>query len=424
MDLADAHRLTAPFQLCLAHYCDLHGPTPMMVTEGLPVPCTTCFDHDPDPPSGPSPPATAAPSVAAITDALRSIDFTPHRTSSLPASQAPRPPAPVRSPTSPVESPANPDPLRRGADRRDGTFRKTYDEGVTKRAHPCANCAMTLPASDDNPSRERGPTLRTRAPYAWVFGGPGESPPASQASSGSDTSGDGEEPKLRGARTGTGTGTASASSRSSGSTPGSHTHFVEYISTKEPLLPSSFSIVRASCLRTLSFEMLPRAQTSPPPQTSLPSTGAPASSGGPIFFGDPGAGYTTAYIFRVPDPYARGHRRIYAFLALSTHGERTAMKTFNLASGAFRDLAGWITAMAEAEAESGAESPRGAVEGSFLTGGGSGGAFARRGPGMGGGLGKVRQRGLAEVVGCPDFFIQLHIRFVKILRELGVKMNG
>ena len=26
-----------PFQLCLAHYCELHGPTPLMVTEGLPV---------------------------------------------------------------------------------------------------------------------------------------------------------------------------------------------------------------------------------------------------------------------------------------------------------------------------------------------------------------------------------------------------
>lgn len=418
MDLP-AHRLTAPFQLCLAHYCDLHGPTPMMVTEGLPVPCTTCFDHDPDPDSDPA--APPAPSVAAITDALRSIDLTPHRTTSLPTSQPSRPPPPVRSPTSPAGTPAKPAPR---PPRRDGSFRKTYDENVTKRAHPCDNCAMTLPPSSSDPSRERGPTLRTRAPYAWVFGGPGESPPASQASSGSDTSGDGDEgPKSRGAAA----VSSGGSSRSGGSTPGSHTHFVEYISTKEPLLPTSFSLVRASCLRTLSFEMLPRAQTSPPPQPTLPSTGAPASSGGPIFFGDPGAGYTTAYIFRVPDPYARGHRRIYAFLALSTHGERTAMKTFNLASGAFRDLAGWITAMAEAEAEGGGESPRGAAaEGSFLTGGG-GGAFVRRGPGMGGlggGLGKVRQRGLAEVVGCPDFFIQLHIRFVKILRELGVKMNG
>ncbi|KFX86522.1 hypothetical protein V490_09044, partial [Pseudogymnoascus sp. VKM F-3557] len=34
--------------LCLAHYCDTHGPTPLMVTEELPVPCTTCLDPSPN----------------------------------------------------------------------------------------------------------------------------------------------------------------------------------------------------------------------------------------------------------------------------------------------------------------------------------------------------------------------------------------
>ena len=418
----------------------------MMVTEGLPVPCSTCYDHDAAPDDRPatssSQPVAAgtntSPSVAAITDALRRVDFTPHRSASVPASEQSRPRALLRSPTAVVPSgsaidtpPASPDTQRRDV-RRDGSFRKTYDEFVTKRAHPCDNCAMTLPRSDNEaPPEARGPTLRTKAPYAWVFGG-GESSPESQPSSDTDEpepEGDDAAPKLRRSATGS---TTSRSSVFSGG-PGSHTHFVEYISTKEPLLPTSFSIVRASCLRTLSFETLPRPQSNaaaaaaaaaPPPTSAPPLLAAPSSaaaSGGPIFFGDPDAGYTTAYIFRVPDVHARGHRRIYAFLALTTHGERTAMKTFNLAAGAFRDLAAWITALAEAEAEKGAESPRGGAgqglsEGSFL----SGGAFARRG---GAGM-KVRQRGLAEVVGCPDFFIQLHIRFVRILRELGVKMNA
>lgn len=433
MDNLEVPLTIAPFQLCLAHYCDVHGPTPMMVTEGLPVPCPTCFDQDVPlddrPATSASQPVAGgpatSPSVAAVTDALRRVDISSHRSASLPASEQPRPSSLQRPPNSVVPAgsavktpPASPDTQRRDV-RRDGSFRKTYDEFVTKRANPCDNCAMTLPPSDDKaaPADARGPTLRTKAPYAWVFGG-GESSPDSQPSSDTDEPEGDEGPKLRRSATGS---TTSRSSVFSGG-PGSHTHFVEYISTKEPLLPTSFSIVRASCLRTLSFETLPRTQTSAPtsaPLVTSPNT-ASTASGGPIFFGDPSTGYTTAYIFRVPDVHARGHRRIYAFLALSTHGERTAMKTFNFLASAFRDLAGWITALAEAEAERGVESPKtgqGSVlgEGSFL----SGGAFARRGgPGT-----KVRQRGLAEVVGCPDFFIQLHIRFVRILRELGVKMS-
>ncbi|SPO04439.1 uncharacterized protein DNG_07124 [Cephalotrichum gorgonifer] len=501
----------APTQLCLAHYCDVHGPTPMMVTEGLPVPCSTCFDPDApfedrpatsasQPGAGPSTP----PSVAAITDALRHITYSPHRSASLPASDLqsrPQRATLLRSPTSSaalpsgsaVETPpSSPDPHKsRTAVRRDSSFRRTYDEFVTKRAQPCDNCAMTLPKSEDEDatpaSDTRGPTLRTRAPYAWVFGGSGgESPPNSQPSSASDTDNDGEgegegdgEGEGEGEGEGDGendedddglmkpppprrSGTGSTTSRSSvfstvggtGSGSGSHTHFIEYISTKEPVLPASFSIVRASCLRTLSFETLPRttpssaaaaaaaAAAASSPFASIPGTGSTAS-GGPIFFGDPAAGYTTAYIFRIPDLHARGHKRVYAFLALSTHSERTAMKTFGLIAGAFRDLAGWIQALAEAEAEraGGADSPGGAGSNSssFLTGGGGGGgfggglgsggsAFVRRAHGgAGGGMGmgnKVRQRGLAELVGCPDFFIQLHIRFVRILRELGVRMNA
>jgi hypothetical protein len=201
----------------------------------------------------------------------------------------------------------------------------------------------------------------------------------------------------------------------------------------------------------------------PPPSLTTHASGT-AASGGPIFFGDPQAGYTTAYIFRIPDVHARGHKRVYAFLALTTHKERLAMKTFGFFAAAFHSMAAWIQQLAEAEPErererAGADavSPRvgpGAghfpssstasnttalTEGGGYAGGGGGGtfdrvggsAFSRRvgmgpGPGgLGGGPGvALRSRGLAELVGMPEFFLQLHVKFVQLLGEVGVKMNA
>ena len=183
-----------------------------------------------------------------------------------------------------------------------------------------------------------------------------------------------------------------------------------------------------------------------------------AASGGPIFFGDPSAGYTTAYIFRIPDVHARGHKRVYAFLALSTHRERLAMKSFGFIAAAFRDLAAWIQRLAESEAEranspggassssavspgvadppsygggfgtradSGASSQQAAGPGgsSFLSGG-MGGLSRRMGGGFGGSGVSLKQRGLAELVGLPDFFIELHTRFVRLLLELSVELGS
>lgn len=119
------------------------------------------------------------------------------------------------------------------------------------------------------------------------------------------------------------------------------------------------------------------------------------------------------------------------------------MRTFTVISAAFRELAIWIQQLAEAEAERAASfSPvssvlissgggfpqsqpqpqRAAVdrgESSFLTGGSG---FTRR---MGGGAGAMapKARGLAELVGQPDFFIDLHKKFVQLLFEVGVTLN-
>ncbi|KAJ0160489.1 hypothetical protein CTA2_7862 [Colletotrichum tanaceti] len=471
----DTQSLMTGLQLCLAHYCDQHGPTPLMVTEGLPVPCTTCYDdgaagyadQDQLRPRTSAPPTTGSLNqTVAMSDALRNMHLNAHRSSSLPASEneaqaqraallrasAATSPASPLSPSA-IETP--PESPRRISEqqpqpRRDSSFRRTYDEYVTKRAGPCDNCALTLPQRQGGKDKtdmkaERGPTLRTRAPYARVYGQ--ASPPASQTSSASDTDGESQPERMHRRATGSST---TRSSMSSGRHT-SHTHYLDYTSTHEPLIATSFSIVRSSCLRTLSLETLPRAPANPTPSASPQSSNMPAfvtthsagaaASGGPIFFGDPVNGYTTAYIFRIPDMHARGHKRVYAFLALSTHKERLAMKTFGFMATAFRDLASWIQQLAEAEAEKAAEaSPVGGPQhhssyhtinrpdregpdrggSSFLTGGGG---FSRR---MGGGPGGVslKARGLAELVGMPDFFIDLHAKFVKLMLELGVVLSS
>ncbi|KAI0007309.1 vesicle coat protein [Xylariaceae sp. FL0662B] len=518
--------------LCLAHYCDLHGPTPLMVTEGLPVPCGRCYDEDAEP-ERPRTSATAHGSEASVANALRKITLGSPRSSSTPvtdqdaqthraallrasrlghgnAAQSITAASPTTASAiqTPPQSPQNlpaafPEINNKGGIRRDPSFYRTYDDHDTKRANPCQNCALTLPrrqeskcekdrttAATDAKGEQRGPTLRTRAPYARVYGGGETSPPNSspQSSCTSDAEDD-VSPKdatIRASSRRRPTTSTSHSSVSSKSSVTQHTHYLDYTSTREPVVPTTYSIVRASCLRTLSFETLPRrAETSQPtPPLSSPVSRVPpsfpsstdvgpgyitatptpqsAASGGPIFFGDPTAGYTTAYIFRIPDMHARGRKRVYAFLALSTHRERLAMKTFSFISAAFRDLANWIQELAEAEAEREREreeenSPVAALNAayghsgfgsggphdsgiglglggglggggsettSFLTGGGRGGFMQRMGGSMGPGGFAPKARGLAELVGLPDFFIELHSRFVQLLLELGVVLGS
>lgn len=479
--------LTSGVQLCLAHYCDIHGPTPLMVTEGLPIPCSACYEGvfpNERPDSSSSTPTSAVQPSASISEALRRLSLDAHRNaaSSNSPDQDEHPNraalrrATQHASTSAVDTPPlSPRYLSEssgtGLGRRESSYRRTYDETTTKRAGPCENCAMTLPKRQGISSRgcsdnesENGPTLRTRAPYARAYGSGiagNASPPNSTSTASDDEEGDAPRPSYH-RRTGTLTSTTSRSSASSSSvTIHGHTHYQYYTSTHEPVVPSSFSIVRASCIRTLSFETLPRgaagntpmASPSTPNFVTTHSAGA-ASSGGPIFFGDPSAGYTTAYIFRIPDLQARGHKRVYAFLALSTHRERLAMKTFTFISNAFRELVAWILSLAEAEAERASEgnSPHsaggiyGAGAGSMgmasqtqdqglsadtTTGSGflsSGmGPMSRRmgaGYGYGGSGSSTKPKGLPELIGLPDFFLELHQKFVQLLLELGLVLSA
>lgn len=484
------------FQLCLAHYCDIHGPTPLMVTEGLPIPCTACATYSTDRlDSSASTPTSAVHETASISEALRRLNIDSKPSASAPASDqdGPTKRAALRRATQvasatavdtpPVSPryPADASPAGAAHARRDSSYRRTYDETTTRRAGPCENCAMTLPKKQKagaGTDIDREPTLRTRVPYARVYGNnaPGDASPPNSASTESDDDeavAQARRPSHRRTATVTSTTSRSSASSASATTMEPHTHYLHYTSTHEPVVPSSFSIVRASCIRTLSFETLPRGTTgaacpSPLAHATSPTSASSTSpgyvtthtsgavtSGGPIFFGDPSAGYTTAYIFRIPDVHARGHKRVYAFLALSTHHERLAMKAFTFISSAFGELASWIQGLAEAEAERHSEtgsgsplsaggiySPGGigsamatpqqqtpvenAGSSGFLASGPMGGLTRRMGGGIGYGSGAIalKARGLAELVGMPDFFLELHQRFVQLLLELGVVLSS
>jgi hypothetical protein len=104
------------------------------------------------------------------------------------------------------------------------------------------------------------------------------------------------------------------------------------------------------------------------------------------------------------------------------------MQTFSFLGAAFRELAAWIQGLAEAELErSDNLSGRGGGDerlisnqstptSSFLSG-------RSRGPDGKAGM-SLRARGLAELVGLPDFFIELHTRFVRLLIELGLLLGS
>lgn len=120
------------------------------------------------------------------------------------------------------------------------------------------------------------------------------------------------------------------------------------------------------------------------------------------------------------------------------------MQAFGLLSKAFRELASWIQWLAEAENDkldnaivSGTSdgtrrgSDQGSVSsnfggstGSMVSGGSFGGSFGGGGMGRhrystgGGYSSSPRNRGLADLVGRPDIFLDLHAKFVSLAAQL------
>jgi hypothetical protein len=109
-----------------------------------------------------------------------------------------------------------------------------------------------------------------------------------------------------------------------------HMHTLNYISTRQPQSPKTYSLLRRACIRTLSTEVLP---------SSKPS--------GPIVFGDWVAGHTIAYVFRLQDPRSRGAKRTYALMAMAGRDCRRATKAMVKILEMFESIANRIIGLAE-----------------------------------------------------------------------------
>ncbi|KAI9685277.1 MAG: hypothetical protein M1822_004650 [Bathelium mastoideum] len=245
--------------------------------------------------------------------------------------------------------------------------------------------------------------------------------------------------------------TASSTSSSALYTTRHHTHrhTIDYVTTRQPPSPTAYTLLRRACINTLSVESLPRG-----------------ASAGFLFFGDAHKGYTLAYVFRVPDPRARGRWRTYALLMLGGHAGWRTTRAYRAVTRAFENMAARIVRMANAvivrefgeskQAQgargSGAEASamaaaaeaaarplsRGASGGG---GSGAGGGGVDAGSGVNqrnitpvssflvakkvdpdgyprGSSEAMSAKSLAEIVGDENIFLELHGAFVKLLASL------
>lgn len=186
-----------------------------------------------------------------------------------------------------------------------------------------------------------------------------------------------------------------------------HDHRLTYLTAKSPENATHYSTLRASVIRTLSCEILPRGM-----------------SDGPLCFGDSTAGYTIAYVFRLTDPKARGRRRAYAFVALAGKDAGRAFKSAPMVWEAFATVAKGIEDKAQRyqdnvkQRECSSDGKDYTPVSSFLT------QRATDPDGHPRGTRQVPPRSLAEIVGDEHIFTYLHQYFVAVLRCLGDRFGG
>lgn len=194
-----------------------------------------------------------------------------------------------------------------------------------------------------------------------------------------------------------------------------HDHALTYLTTKSPHSADSYAQLRASVIRALSFEVLPKGL-----------------SEGPLCFGDSNSGYTIAYVFRLTDPKARGKRRAYAFVALAGHDSHRAFKACPTLWNAFSTMSAVIeqTAQKHQEEEERKLCKQRRESAEKETAGNSNSIASyltyrwvdpdghpRR-------AGQAQPRNLADIVGDENIFAVLHQYFVAVLRVLGDQLGG
>lgn len=281
--------------------------------------------------------------------------------------------------------------------RQDTSYKVLGDDGG------CVSCSISLPSATisqlpvwapgspkkDGIGRNGSPVMRTTEK---VFGHWNQNPE-------SDAD---DEPKFP--------QSSPTSFASDTSTSSSHPHEFIYRTTSSPIDPNTYSILRRATIRALSCEQLPRGLTS-----------------GALSFGDPVDGYTVAFKFRLPDPYARGCQRYYALLALAGQDSARMYKATPIIWRAFRRIAEGIMTRTETvivqsqtvENVRGGWKPAMPVS-SFLTGRTvDPDGYPRRSGGT-----NVRARGLAEMVGDELIFAHVHGEFTYLLQNLGKQLGG
>ncbi|PGH18680.1 hypothetical protein AJ80_04428 [Polytolypa hystricis UAMH7299] len=407
--------------LSLTHFCEVHGPTSILCSQVIPSSCAQCYPEASyispnDTPLSSHPEASPSLETRGLGRVSKhqqepvtppelgvSTSFT-----SCPTATNINPPD-----SPPASAPASAQRIEdhpwfvNGQGRTDTEKLNRFGgaEGDT-----CASCRLSVPEDvskqlppgapgtlkQDGKGRNGSPVLRSRE---VVY-----------SCSGTRFDHDDEVHDPRAHHSSPGSLNSSFSSDSS-----CHTHIVTYLSLRGPPNPADYSLLRRASIRTLSCELLPRGLSS-----------------GPLSFGDPVTGYTIAYVFRLPDPMARGKRRSYALVALAGKDAGRAFRASPVIWRMFGRIAASIVNAAERFQESekrrdeGSTARRGSSASgrnytpisSFLTG------RTLDPDGQPRRAGQVRARNLAEIVGNEYIFAELHAQFVGLLQQLGGMFGG
>lgn len=308
-------------QISLAHFCEVHGPTSIICTQASTSPCASCNPCVTPPSEEPH----AAYQYNGLYDQPTSLKLgarTPHITSPFET-----PPTSPRSPTHNPYFPSFSSSESSFGGRRPSTTTVDSDPDV------CENCQMTVPekyarrlpsGAPGSPSKDgRGtngsPILRTSQSIPIRRSVCRDDASSIDSSDVSDT----EQSKSF-------ESTESMPVSPVLSTRSLHTHTLNYVSTRQPQSPEGYSVLRRTCIRTLSTEQLPANRSS-----------------GPMMFGDVIAGHSIAYVFRLQDPRSRGAKRQYALIAMVGRDSRKASKAFARVTEIFHSIASRIIALAE-----------------------------------------------------------------------------
>ncbi|KIW69114.1 hypothetical protein PV04_05009 [Phialophora macrospora] len=409
------------FTLALTHFCEAHGPKSVLCTQVLPLECAVCVP--------PSPPLRASSSTESLNTKINdsplesSQDFhvppTLRKTdtnSTLPTDFSGASTNVDSEPESPI---IEKHPLFQPVDQKQALpsqWRYGRNQGET-----CASCTFSVPKavteqlpagapgskrSDGTNTANTGPPVLRSREFVCLR-------ERKRRNSNIQASYDSKSSSYGSSVLSSAFSQASSRPRSHNSDD-CHDHTLTYLTAKSPVDPESYAQLRASVIRTLSCELLPRGM-----------------SDGPFCFGDSNTGYTIAYVFRLTDPKARGRRRAYAFLALAGKDASRAFQACPMLWESFKRMAKGIETAAqrnqdrqrEKEEKVSVDASRGGARNytpvsSFLT------SRTMDPTGHPRRAGQATPRSLAEIVGDENIFAFLHQYFVAILRCLGDQFGG